>query len=74
MERERKNIGLARFLLDEELLGGGHLVKVGIISSSDSCPVGLSTHIHLHHRPDVIARKLSTLDNPDTNLDVAERQ
>lgn len=48
-----------------------YLVKEGVISSSDSSPVGLSTNIHLHHWFDVVARQLSTLDNSNANLDIA---
>lgn len=48
-----------------------YLVKKGVISSSNSGPVGLSAYIHLNHWLDVVARQLSTLDNPNTNLHIA---
>ena len=46
-----------------------YLIKEGVIPSSYSSPVGLSAHICFHHRLDVVARQLSTLDNSNTNLD-----
>lgn len=48
-----------------------YLIEERVISSSDSSPVGLSTNMHLHHWFDVVARQLSTLDNPNANLDIA---
>lgn len=50
-----------------------NLVEERVISSSDSGPVRLSTYIHLNHWLDVVARQLSTLDNPDTDLNIERR-
>ena len=47
-----------------------YLIKERVVSSSDSCSVGLSAHIHFHNRLYVVARQLSTLDNPNTDLDI----
>lgn len=47
-----------------------YLIKERVISSSYSSPVRLSTNIHFHHWLDVVARQLSPLDNPNTNLDI----
>lgn len=45
-----------------------YLIKEGVVSPLDPCPVGLSTHINLHHRLDVVARQLTGLNDPHTNL------
>lgn len=47
-----------------------YLIKERVISSSDSSPVAVFTHIHLNHWLDVVARQLSALNNPNTNLDI----
>lgn len=48
-----------------------YLVKEWVVSSSDPGPVGLSTHWHLNHRLNVVARQQPTLDHPHTNLGIA---
>lgn len=46
----------------------GYLIKEGVVSPLDPCPVGLSTHTDLHHRLDVVARQLTGLNDPNTDL------
>jgi len=67
--RRKEEYWLGKEFCAEELEGGGYLVEVGVVSSPDARPVGLSTHAHLHHRLDVVARELSTLDNTNTDLE-----
>ncbi|TNN74622.1 hypothetical protein EYF80_015169 [Liparis tanakae] len=45
-----------------------YLVKEGVVPPLDPRPVGLSTHVHLHHWFDVVARQLAGLDDSDTDL------
>lgn len=45
-----------------------YLIKEGVVSSLDPCPVGLFTHTDLHHWFDVVAWQLTGLNYPDTNL------
>lgn len=49
-----------------------YLIKVRVVSLFNPGPVSLSTSIHLNHRFDVVARKLSTLDHLNPNLDITE--
>lgn len=51
-----------------------YLVEKRVISSPYSGPVCLPTDIHLNHWFDVVARQLSTLDNPNTNLNIANHR
>lgn len=45
-----------------------YLIKEGVVTPLDPCPVGLSTHVDLHHGFDVIPRQLTGLDDPNTDL------
>lgn len=45
-----------------------HLIKEGVVSLLDPRPVRLSTHVDLHHWFDVVSRKLSGLDDSDSDL------
>lgn len=45
-----------------------YLIKEGVVSPPDPCPVGLFTHVNLHHRFDVVAGQLTGLNDPNTNL------
>lgn len=51
-----------------------YLIKEGVVSRLDSRPVGLSTHMNLHHWFDVVARQLTGLDDSDTDLKVLQYQ
>ncbi len=51
-----------------------YLIEEGVVSPLDPCPVGLSAHINLHHWLDVVARQLTSLDDPDTNLKDKEKK
>ena len=48
-----------------------YLIEERVISSSYSSPVSLSACVHLDHRLDVVAGQLSSLDNPNADLDIA---
>lgn len=45
-----------------------YLIKERVVPPLDPGPVGLSTHMDLHHRFDVVSRQLTGLDDPNTNL------
>lgn len=51
-----------------------YLIEERVISSSNSSPMGLSVYVHLYYWFDVVTRKLSALDDPNTNLDIARKQ
>lgn len=46
-----------------------YLVKEGVVPPPDPGPVGLPTHIHFHHRFDVVTGQLTALDDPHTDLE-----
>lgn len=45
-----------------------YLIKERVVPPLDPGPVGLSTHMDLHHGFDVVSRQLTGLDDPNTNL------
>ena len=51
-----------------------YLIKEWVVSSPGSGSVGMSTHTHFDHRLDVIARQLTTLNNPNTDLLIMENR
>ena len=44
------------------------LIKVRVVAPLDPCPVGLSTHVDLDHRLDVVSGKLAAFYDPDSDL------
>lgn len=47
-----------------------YLIKEWVVSPPNPSPVGVSTYVHLNHWFDVVARQLTALDDPNTNLDI----
>lgn len=47
-----------------------YLIKKRVVSSSNSRPVGLSTHIYFHHGLYVVTRELTGLNNSNANLEI----
>lgn len=45
-----------------------YLIKERVVPPLDPGPVGLSTHMDLHHRFDVVSRQLTGLNDSNTNL------
>lgn len=64
----QKTITKSKYLCSVVWRGLEDLVEERVVPPLDPGPVGLSTHVDLHHRFDVVPRELTGLNDPNTNL------